>query len=86
MLVGTVVYADQPRPIVEVVVPDGVMRVVPAFTGGRWGGVYVKNVGNGPLAYRAGLPELLPTVGQLATAQGDDGIGAADSPAHPRLL
>ena len=37
MLVGTVVYADQPRPIVEVVVPDGVMRVVPAFTGGRWG-------------------------------------------------
>ena len=48
--------------------------------------VYVKNVGNGPLAYRAGLPELLPTVGQLATPQGDDGIGAADSPAHPRLL
>ena len=37
MLLGTVVYADQPRPIVEVVVPDGVMRVVPAFTGGRWG-------------------------------------------------
>ena len=34
---GTLVYADQPRPIVLVVTPDGVLSVVPAHTGGRWG-------------------------------------------------
>ncbi len=34
---ATVVYADQPRPIVQVVTPDGVLSVVPGYTGGRWG-------------------------------------------------
>ena len=37
MFLGTVVYADQPRPIVQVVSPDGVLGVVPGYTGGRWG-------------------------------------------------
>ena len=37
MLLGTVVYADQPRLIVNVVTPDGVLSVVPGRTAGRWG-------------------------------------------------
>jgi len=36
-LLGTVAYADQPRPIVQVVTPDGVLQVVPGNTGERWG-------------------------------------------------
>jgi len=35
-LLGTVAYADQPRPIVQIVTPDGALQVVPGNTGGRW--------------------------------------------------
>jgi hypothetical protein len=40
----------------------------------------------GDLGGRAGFPEGLPATAELTAAQGDDGVGATDGPAHPGLF